>query len=353
MSDFNRPTLTQLVGQAQDDINARIPGADSRLRRSVLGVLARVFAGLVHGLYGYLDWLALQLLVSTCTSLVWLKLHGAIWGLTLKAATFATGTITVTGTDDAPVEAGSVLQIGALRYEITATTAIDGASVVAHVICLTAGVAGNLPTGATLTFVSPGAGIASAATVIAVTGGADEEAMEAYRARILARIRNPPQGGSDADYEGWTLEIPQATRAWVFAKWSGRGTVGISFVCDGRDNIIPTSDDRAAVFDHITAPNRKPTPADIIVFSPVAQPLNPSIRLTPDTTAVRTAVTAELKDLLSREASVKASTLLLSHINESISLAAGETDHDLVSPVAPVASPDGHIVTLGDIDWGD
>ena len=46
---FTRPTLTELIGRSQDDIDARLPGADSRLRRSAVGVLATVHAGAVHG----------------------------------------------------------------------------------------------------------------------------------------------------------------------------------------------------------------------------------------------------------------------------------------------------------------
>ena len=352
MSNWVRPLLTFLIGQTQDDINGRLPGADSRLRRSLLNVLGRVFAGLMHGLYGSLAWLVLQLLPSTCTSLDFLKLHAAIWGLTIKAATAAHGTATVTGTITSTVPAGSQLRRsdGAL-FTVDANVTLTGTSGTVAVTAVTAGVAGNTAADSELTFVSPAAGIASTAVVVTIAGGADEEAMEALRARILARIRNPPQGGSKADYEAWALSVSQVTRVWVFGRWSGRGTVGISFVCDGREDIIPTSDDRAAVAAAIDLV--KPVCPEIIVFSPTADALNPSILLTPDSPAIRDAVEAELIDLLSREASVEASTLSLSHINEAISLAAGEVDHDLVSPVAPVTTAAGHLLVLGTIDWGD
>jgi len=72
--------------------------------------------------------------------------------------------------------------------------------------------------------------------------------------------------------------------------------------------------------------------------------------LAPDTEAVRAAVAAELADLIRREAEPEGG-LYLSHIREAISLAAGEVDHALVSPVADVAAGTGEIITMGAITW--
>ncbi|RYE88861.1 MAG: baseplate J protein, partial [Oxalobacteraceae bacterium] len=58
----------------------------------------------------------------------------------------------------------------------------------------------------------------------------------------------------------------------------------------------------------------------------------------------------ELRDLLVREAA-PGKTLLLSHIREAVSTAAGETDHVLVSPAANVVPPTGHMPTFGSIAW--
>ena len=59
---FERPDLPTLIERAIADIESRLTGADARLRRSNLNVLARVHSGAAHGLYGYLDWLAKQIL---------------------------------------------------------------------------------------------------------------------------------------------------------------------------------------------------------------------------------------------------------------------------------------------------
>jgi uncharacterized phage protein gp47/JayE len=75
-----------------------------------------------------------------------------------------------------------------------------------------------------------------------------------------------------------------------------------------------------------------------------------SIHPVPDTTAVRAAITASLKDLHEREAGL-GEKLLISHIREAISGAAGETDHSLTVPVADVAAATNELLTFGGITW--
>lgn len=348
MTDFNRPTLTFLWQQSRADINGRLAGADSFLRRSVLGVLALVWAGLAHGIYGFVSWLAKQLFVTTATG-AWLNIHAEVWGLTRKAATAATGPVAMTGTGTVPTGTELRRSDGAL-FETTAELVLDDETASVAVVALVAGSGGNTLSGTAMSFVSPVAGVSSSVTSGALSTGADEEGDEALRARILGRIQNPPQGGSRADYERWTLEVVAVTRAWVYPSWSGPGTVGITFVCDGRDDIIPLTADLEDVEDHLDP--LRPVTAEVIVFAPIGDDLDLEIHLTPDSPAIRTAVTAQLTDLLAREGQ-PGGTILLTHIAEAISLAAGELDHDLVSPVADVTHAAGHMPVLGTIDWGD
>lgn len=70
----------------------------------------------------------------------------------------------------------------------------------------------------------------------AATGGADIETEEDFRSRGLLAWQNPPQGGSDADYKKWALEVSGVTRAWVKRRLNGAGTVGVYIMCDRNDN---------------------------------------------------------------------------------------------------------------------
>ena len=102
---FSRPGLPVLIERAIADIESRLNGADARLRRSVLNVLARVIAGLTHGLYGFIAWIADQILPDTAEAEI-LERHANIW---LKSgrveASYASGQIVVTGKDGCSFDA--------------------------------------------------------------------------------------------------------------------------------------------------------------------------------------------------------------------------------------------------------
>jgi uncharacterized phage protein gp47/JayE len=139
-------------------------------------------------------------------------------------------------------------------------------------------------------------------------------------------------------------------RVWVAALENGPGTVVVRFMADdGAGGMaIPDAGDVAAVQAYIDTV--RPVTAVVTVAAPTAVPMDFEIALTPDTAAVRAAVQAELADLLLREAS-PGGTILISHIREAVSIAAGETDHVLTSPAANVEHGAGEIATLGAFTW--
>jgi uncharacterized phage protein gp47/JayE len=347
---FNRPNLSDLISRAAADLESRLPGVAASLRRSVSATLARVHAGVTHGLYGYLDWLAKQIMPDTAEA-EHLGRWASVWGISRKVAVAATGSITVTGTAGAVVPAGTLLQrADAAEYTTDAEATFATTTATIAVTASLAGADGNAVTGVSLSLVSPISGVQSQATIDSpgITGGTDTEDDDSLRSRLVARIRTPPHGGSDLDYHAWALEVAGVTRSWVYPQHLGLGTVGITFVCDDLDPVIPDAATVLAVQAHID--EVRPVTAQVTVFAPVAAPLDLTIRLTPNTTTVQAAVEAELADLLSREAE-PAGTILVSHLREAISLAAGETDHALISPVADVTHTTGQIATLGTITW--
>jgi uncharacterized phage protein gp47/JayE len=347
---FNRPTLQQLIERAQSDIDSRLPGTDPRLRYSVLGALARALAGAVHGVYGMLAWLARQLIPDTAEAEI-LARWADIWGITRTAAIAATGNVDFTGTNGTLIPAGTELQRadGALfTTDADATIALGVAT--AAVTASLAGAAGNTDAGSTLTLTTPIAGLNSTATVAAggLANGTDLESDDALRTRLLERLREPPHGGSSADYIAWAKEVAGVTRAWCFPLEGGDGTVVVRFVRDNDASIIPDAAEVAAVQAHLD--EERPATAAVTVSAPAALPINFTIAVVPNTAAVQQAVTAELTDLIQREG-YPGSTLLLSHIREAISISAGETNYLLTVPSADVAVASGQIGTLGVITW--
>ncbi|WP_066667329.1 MULTISPECIES: baseplate J/gp47 family protein [unclassified Sphingomonas] len=346
---FIRPTLSELITRATADFDARMPGADSRVRRSFLDVLARVHSGAAHGLYGYLSWLALQLMPDTAEA-EYLDRWSTIWGVARKAAAPAMGTIALTGVNNAVVSAGALLaRSDGTRFRTLDAAVIAGGVATVQVEAVDGGAAGVTAPGAQLTFISPVSGVGAIAIATdGLVGGADEESDAQLLARLLTRIRTPPQGGAASDWTSWALEVPGVTRAWTYPNWMGPGTVGLTFVLDGRDDILPTEADLDAVAAYVEP--RRPVTATPIVFAPTPQPVTLLIGLTPDEPAVRAAIVAELADLFFREAQ-PGGTLYLSRIREAISQAAGEFDHVLYSPAANIVAEPGFFPMLEDVLW--
>ncbi len=364
---FQRPDLVKIEKAIAADIDRLLPGAEARARHSVLAALSRAEAGAVHGLYGYLDHLSKQVFPDTAET-EHLERWAAVWGINRKAATVATGQAVLTGADDVVIPAGTLLQTKTELAFMTKGEAVikDGQALV-DLEAQTAGTAGNLsvesprggapPTGLprgnmVLNLVSPIADVQASATVTArgITGGVDAETDDALRERLLGRIRRPPQGGARHDYEDWTLAQPGVTRAWVYPGEVGIGTITIRFMMDDLyHDGIPRAEDVARVQAALDL--LRPVTAEVIVAAPIPVPLNiTGLTIAPDTVPVRSAIEAEVTDLIKREA-VPGGTILISHIREAISLAVGETDHVLSAPSQNITCQTGEILIAGRFPW--
>jgi len=354
---FNRPTLQSLINRSQADIEAELPGANARLRRTNLNILAKILSGLAHGLYGYLQWIADQVIYDKAEGSI-LRRWASIWlEQPVKPATFAVGPVTLTGINGVIIEAGTVLIRGdGIEYETDEEATIAAGSATVQVTALTAGQTGNAVAGVALTMTSPIAGVNGNAIVAAggLTSGADEEEDDSIRARLISRIQQPPHGGAQHDYVTWALEVPGVTRAWCYPGELGVGTVVVRFVRDDDADVIPDAAEVEAVQDYID--ERRPVTADVSVVAPIPDPIDFVFSdLTPNDAATRAAIEAELRDLLSREAEPNGTgvegKILISHIREAISVAAGERNYVLDSPNADITHTTGQMATLGNITW--
>lgn len=362
--DFNTPTLTELRTDARDDFNATIEGADSRLAQGILRVVGDVLAHLVFGLYAYLRWQYRQMFTDTADEDALVR-DGEMRGVFRGVASYSTGTVAVTGTNGAAIAAYKELATADGRLVmVTEDGVIAGGVGSVPVVAITAGAAGNLVAGTALSFTTGISGVNAAAIVEArgLSGGADVEDLEVYRAKVIEHKQRPPQGGSANDYRVWAREVPGVTRAWPSPKEQGIGTVTVRFMMDDvRANVggIPQGDDasdydegtgdQAIVFAYMAA--RRPEGMDLYVCAPLPVPLDLTITdLTPDTPALRDAIAAELRDMLRRDAE-PGGTIHPSRISEAISIAIGEGHHVLSSPAAAVAHAAGEIAVLGAVTY--
>lgn len=343
---FDRPTLRELITQMTTDAE-REAGA-KQLRQSNLRVLPKVFAYACHGLYGFITWILKQLFPDTAEK-QFLERQASIQGIYRRAASKATGTLTVSYTEGATLPVGTIfMSDDQTRYETTAEPEVGSYTV--PVQCLDAGTIGNREEGQTYTLVSPVTGVDAEAVGSEMAGGAEAESDESLRERLLYRLRNPLRGGTATDYVAWAKEVPGVTRAWCFPKEQGIGTVVVRFATDElTDDGVPTLGMVQIVADHIA--ESAPVTAATTVVAPVAKPVNFRIKdLIPDSESVRAQVEAELKSLFVREAT-PGEALLISHIRQAISSAAGEEDFELLEPTADVPADSTQLLVVGEVTY--
>ncbi len=345
---FDTPTLPKLIERTDADL----AGATERvLRRSDQIVLGRVHAGAAHEQHGYLAFVARQILPDECEEDMLVRYAKLRLKVPRREAVAATGPITVVGQVGAVIDQTVVLQYAdGRRYVVKAPVTLTAAQATVTVSAVEPGVAGNLPAGAALELVSPVLGIAPNATVLApgITGGTEQESIEALRQRVIRSYRIVPDGGNADDYETWAREVPGITRAWCRRHYMGLGTVGVFVMRDDDPDPIPSQASLDAVRDHIEA--ERPVTAELYVLAPKDKPLHFQIRLSPDTTATRAAVEKSLRDLIKREGDLGV-TVLRTHLAEAISQAAGENDHELIAPAANVGLAPNEIPTFGSVTW--
>lgn len=328
---WTRPSLETLIARSKGDISSRTEGS-AFVKRSFERILAYVLGGLAHGMHGHLDWVRLQILPTTCERTALLA-WGTMLDIPVNGAEYATGDADFTGTNTTIIPLGTSAQDAAGNlFTSTAAATITAGTAAVSWIADVAGADGNLESGDPLTLVTPIAGVDSEGTVSAdFSSGADLEETEAYRTRVLDGFRVPPSGGGPGDYVAWAKEVSGVTRAWEFGNRVGVGTVSLAFARDDDASIIPDSGEIAAVQAHIEAL----MPLDVnalYVVAPVAVPVTMTIAISPNTAAVRAAITAELVALFVDDEKVILETALAqSNIDEAISTADGEESHSITT----------------------
>ena len=349
---FNRPTLRQLVERNKSAIESELEGVDPRFRWSASGAIATANSGAHHELFGFLAWIARQAFPDTVEDAE-LERQAAPWGITRIPAQFATGRLLVTGADGTAVPAGTrwrradgVEAVSLQETRVAAGTAtIDARARVSGAI-------GNTVVDTQFTLVSPIAGIvARGRASTAFSGGADIESDDSLRQRWIQRRTMPPRGGTASDYELWAnAGHPAVTRAWSRPLARGLGTVDVYIMTDNATaNGIPSAQVVNAVQSYING--LRPVTADVRVIAPAPVAFDVTLSsVTPDTDAVRAAINAEIADLVLRD-SQPGGTILVSHVREAVSIAQGETDHRLVSPVADITVNANQISVFGTVTF--
>jgi len=359
---FERPTLSALIEQAQADVATSL-NLPSLLRFSPERALATALAGQAQGLFGYLDWIALQATPFTAQD-EYLEAWAALVGIYRRAAAAAAGTATFTGTTGTTLPAGTALTAAGTGagYVTTASGLVAAGEVTVPIEATTRGAASNAAAGAGLLLAAPIAGInGTGVAAAALTGGADIESDDDLRGRMLAAYQAPPQGGAESDYVRWASEVPGVTRAWARRNEQGPGTVAVYVMFDdtsgfpvGTDGAAagewraPTaSGDQLAVAQHIWP--LQPVTALVRVYAPTPAPVSFVIADINDA-ALRPAITAALAEVI-REKGRPGGTLYPSDFFGALDAVPGLTRYTVSLPTNPVVAVIGAVPVLGTISW--
>ena len=295
-----------IASQAASIYEGALPGEpDARSPNSVLGATGRVVGMATYGVYMGQAAQAVELWPDTAVQN--LTRIAGIWGLTPTPASPAScdATLQATGALDVPLNTQATAPNG-LTYQTTADVSCTAAgTLTANFVCLTAGSAGTLAAGTTLTLVSPIGGLnPQSATVVAdaaLTAGEDVETTAHLQQRLLARIRSDAKAGNAADWAAWTQAVlPLVQDVSVFPRWAGIGNVGIAVAMAGPT--APTSTQISTLLTALSNPDQCPVCAVPIVFAATLAPINVTLHLMPDTPAIRAAAIAALGQYFCRMA---------------------------------------------------
>lgn len=361
---FSKPTLDTIISRIESDLTSRISGASTFLRYSVLKILAKALGGQDHLIYEYLYYMS-QNLFATTADTYYLELIGSEYGVTRNFGVKATGTVTASGTNGITIPAGTRLQSALGNVYLTnATIVIAGGTASLAITAEAVGSGYNEAAGVPLSFISPiiGVDVTAYTATGGIDNGVDEETDDDYRERVLSRKRQPPHGGAPFDYETWAKELSGITRAWAIPEYMGIGTVGLGYVMDGEVDIFPTEAQRNATRAYLVS-HTDPVTSKTVGVPVTAEPgffmipltaltVNFSIQIYPNNTAVQSAITSRLEDLMTQDGG-PAQILAVSRMYEAISSAAGETRSRLVYPTSDVVAATNQVHVLGDVTFSD
>ncbi len=360
-----------LIGRAARDFVGRTRSAALYIRRHPLRPVVWAL-GLVHrDFVQFARWTLTNVLPDEATD-DRLESQAGLYGLTPTAAVAATSTqLRFSGVAATAIPASTVVvRADGVTYTTDVLTAIGGGGTVDVAATCTlpsptqpaTGALGNLGAGGMVTLETPIAGITDeAVTVDGFAGGADQESTEALRTRVLARIRDEPDGGTLADYTAWVTDallLPGYTAlfdARVAAVWTvpGAGLLNyrdVYFIVTGPDP-VPTAFQLVWVQAAIDAV--RPVTHAVTVRTVAASNVSLTIELDPtpgdpdtSTVPIREAVTAELAALFARVAGRRDATGQLDITNSELRNAIGRG-----AAIFTLDDVDGDATGLSDVSF--
>ncbi len=278
-------------------------------------------------------------------------------GIERKAATYATGIVTVTGTGT--VSAGDLFETeNGVQFEATEDVTVQETAEV-PVRAKVAGNAGVVGAGTITQMPVTIAGIARCENAAATGDGYDAESDDALRERYYLALRTPTSSGNKAAYRNWALEVAGVGDAQVYPLGSGNGTVDVVII---NDQMLPASASLVAEVQNYIDPQSEgkglgaaPIGAKCYVTAATKTDINIAGKVTlqsgADSEIVETAIKKAVKDYLA-EIAFTGSAVSYAHIASRVTGVSGVIDVEnlkINSGTANVSIADRYVAVLGTV----
>lgn len=365
------PDPTSLFSQAAGIYETKFDGIDARSANSVAATNCRIYAMTGYDLYLMQGALAQELMPNTAN--LWLPYHANIWQVPQLQPTAAAGSAIFAASASAPapvtVPSGTVLSFAAgwLYLTTAAGTVAPGGTTSIPIVSALAGSAYNLPGGTALQLVSPIAGITPSGATLDAGGaanGTDLESTDNWRARIIAKIGQPGNGGSFQDYITWATGAG-APYVNVVPQAVGAGSVGIYIAAAGpaAATTALVNAVQAAIGVYGADGGVRPVTARALVMAATLVPVNITLHLNPNTALTQAAALSALQLFFAQSIANLFSaggqqaqnqggtTLYMSRLDNAISSADGEYSHERYVPTGDLVFLPSQMFVLGTVTF--
>ena len=337
------PTLREIRERMLADLDYRLPAAQSRPAKSVLGVLTTVMSGAINSLYGFGQWITEQLDPMSCSE-HWLSIWSERLQVPRKAATPSRGVLFFTGGEEVIPKGTRVRHTATGQAFIT-----DHDGHAGEAIALSAeipGQAGNLATGEVLELETPITSIDINVTITAgdFSAGADEESLSDWRIRVAERLSERQRIGDADDYARWAKSShPDILDALTVGNYPYLGVITIWVLGSPTHPVISQ-----AVLDTAQITLDQTRNQGCIVKLSAAQAESVNIKIADVVEDVQEAIETDIIELFKTRAKFGAQ-LWPEEIERLILL---HTDQfTMLAPVTKIAAKPYEILTFGGVEW--
>lgn len=298
MADFSIPDFLQnsSVDDIYEEMRGIIPTDIDTSQGSHTWNFLRPTALVVSEVCEYILPRVVQLIFPSTSYGEYLDAHATVRGMTRRAATAATGELTITGSANTVIPAGSVFSTVSANEDdpsvsyatLAAATIPSTGSVTVDVQCTQTGTIGNTSEGTVILVSSRINGITAVTNEAAITGGTDAETDASLQARIAEYdlTQGDSYTGNVSDYKRWAMSVDGVGSATIIPANDSTGLVTIVLTDSNGD---PATEQLCTeVYNYIMSPD-----------APDARlaPINANLEVEPPTTiAITISATVELED---------------------------------------------------------